>query len=434
MRPEILRWAIGLALLILLGYAFYLVFSPFLSAITGAVILAILLAPVHRWLSRWIRWRGARALLTCLAAAVVLLGPAAALGTMLVGELVSGLQYVQSQAQQVSDWDPASWPLVARVREWFDTTLAEWLELPRYDELVRTPDLQSAVVSAAQGLSQWLLNQSSAVFRNVAGLTFTLIVTWLTLYYLLKDGDRALAAAIDMLPYPAAHKEGMLERLSEVVTSSVYGGLAVALTQGFLGGLAFAVIGLPSPVLWGTVMAVLSFLPLVGAVVVWGPAAIVLMVQGRWVAAIGLVIWGALAVGLVDNFLRPMLISGRTALHPLLVFLAVLGGIHAFGFLGLFLGPVLVAVFTGLVDLYRTTLRGELVAGGARAPFDEGAARDLAEEALPSRTTGERRFAGQQAADGSEGASVESTPGEGGSSEHSGVDEARHAETGGEEG
>lgn len=371
-RKEI-RWTVALTCLVVLGYTAWLVFAPFLSAILWAVILAILLAPVHRWLGRWIPWPGVRAFITCIVAFVVLLGPIAALVSALVGEIVAGLQYIQSNADRLQDLDPQNWAVLGSLQARVEAFLVEWLGEPRYRELVRTPDVGSTVVSAAQGLSQWLLERSSTVFRNLAGIAFTVVVTWLTLFYLLRDGEHVLQAAVELLPYPGDHKDEMLDRLNGVVVSTVYGGLAVALTQGILGGLAFALLGLPSPALWGTVMAVFSFLPLVGAVVVWGPAAIILAAQGRWVAALALAVWGAVAVGLVDNFLRPMLISGRTSLHPLLIFLAVLGGIQAFGFLGLFLGPVLVAVVTGLVDLYRLTVH-EAEGRGDPAPAGEPAA------------------------------------------------------------
>jgi len=243
-------------------------------------------------------------------------------------------------------------------------------------DLLQTQDLGSRVVSTAQGLSQWLLNQSSAIVGNVARFSFAAFVTWLCLFYFLRDGDRGLKAATELLPYPDELKHKMLERLNGVVVSSVYGGLIVALVQGALGTLAFAVIGIPSPVLWGTMMAVLSFLPVIGGSLVWAPTAVALAIQGRWVAAIGLSIWGALVISLVENILRPMVISGRTKMHPLLIFLAVLGGIHAFGMLGLFLGPVLVALVTGVLDVYRATVRGELGGDGSALPAAGGAAEE----------------------------------------------------------
>jgi predicted PurR-regulated permease PerM len=356
---DVLRWTIGFACLAVLTYAAYLIFAPFFRAIAWALILAIMLAPLQRRLGRWIRWPSARAFLTCLLAIVLVVGPLAGIVTALVGEMVNGLQYIQANAGQINDLDPSNWRIVTTVTTWLES----WFGEPHYQDLLQTQDLVSRVVSAAQGLSQWLLNQSSAIVGNVARFSFTAVVAWLCLFYFLRDGDRGLKAATELLPYPDDLKHEMLERLNGVVVSSVYGGLVVALVQGLLGALAFAVIGIPAPILWGAVMAVLSFLPVVGASLVWGPTAIVLAVQGRWIAAIGLAIWGALAVGLVDNFLRPMLISGRTQMHPLLTFLAVLGGIQAFGILGLFLGPVLVALVTGVLDVYRATVRGEL--GGA---------------------------------------------------------------------
>jgi predicted PurR-regulated permease PerM len=376
MKSDIVRWIVGLTCLAILTYAAYLIFAPFLSAIAWALILTIMLAPVQRRLGRWIRWPSARAAVTSLLAILLVVGPLAGLATVLVRELIDGLQYIQAHAGDIRDLDPSNWMAVAAVSGWLES----WFGEPRYQDLLQTQDLGSRVVSAAQALSQWLLNQSSAIVGNVARFSFTAVVTWLCLFYFLRDGDRGLKAATELLPYPDDLKHEMLERLNGVVVSSVYGGLIVALVQGALGALAFAVLGIPSPVMWGTVMAVLSFLPVVGASLVWAPTAVVLAIQGRVGAAIGLAIWGALAVGLVDNLLRPMLISGRTQMHPLLTFLAVLGGIQAFGLLGLFLGPVLVALVTGVLDVYRATVRGEL-GGAGKAVAAQGGAVEEAESA-----------------------------------------------------
>jgi predicted PurR-regulated permease PerM len=371
-KNDALRWIIGLACLAVMTYAAYLIFAPFLTAIAWALILTIMLAPVHRRLGRWIRWPTARAAVTCLLAIVLVVGPLAGLVTVLVRELIDGLQYIQAHAGDIADLDPSQWRAVAAVNGWLES----WFGEPRYQDLLQTQDLGSRVVSAAQGLSQWLLNQTSAIVGNLARFSFTAVVTWLCLFYFLRDGDRGLQAATEVLPYPDDLKREMLERLNGVVVSSVYGGLIVALVQGALGALAFAVLGIPSPVLWGTVMAVLSFLPVIGGSLVWAPTAVVLAIQGRVGAAIGLALWGALAIGLVDNILRPILISGRTQMHPLLTFLAVLGGIQAFGMLGLFLGPVLVALVTGVLDVYRATVRGELGNTGSAVPASGGAVEE----------------------------------------------------------
>ena len=138
-----------------------------------------------------------------------------------------------------------------------------------------------------------------------------------------------------------------------MVVSSVVSGVLVAVAQGALGAVGFYLVGLPSAVLWGTAMALLSFLPLFGASLVWLPAAGILAVQGRWVAAIVLVLWGALVVGLVDNVLRPMLLSGGTKMHPLVAFLAVIGGLTAFGIIGFLLGPIVAVVGQTVIEALR---------------------------------------------------------------------------------
>ena len=363
MRREYLLWGVALTLVVAMAYAFFLVFAPFFRAIAWALILAILLAPAHHWLARWVPRGGPRAALTCVLAALLLLGPVLTVGSFLVAELAGGFRTVQAAAESgaIADFDPRNWAAVAWVRDTVEAWVAPYLPdftVDRYLDFERL-NLQATVASVAQELSQWLLGQTGSALSNLADLTFTVVIIWLTLFYLLRDGEALLGRAIELLPYPDAQKDAMLSRLNGVVVSSVYGGMAVALAQGALGGIAFAIVRLPSPVLWGTVMAALSFLPLVGSALVWGPAAIVLVVQGRWIAAIFIAGWGMLVIGLVDNLLRPVLISGRTRMHPLAVFFAVVGGIKAFGFLGLFLGPVLVAGVAGVLELYRGVVRGE---------------------------------------------------------------------------
>jgi predicted PurR-regulated permease PerM len=132
----------------------------------------------------------------------------------------------------------------------------------------------------------------------------------------------------------------------------MYGGILVALLQGFLGGFAFWFFGLSSPVFWGTVMALLSFLPVVGPFLVWGPVVAYFFFQGTYLKGIILLAWGGAVVGLSDNFLRPIFISKRTKLHTMLMFFGVLGGLKSFGFLGLVVGPLIVTICITMLDIY----------------------------------------------------------------------------------
>jgi predicted PurR-regulated permease PerM len=173
------------------------------------------------------------------------------------------------------------------------------------------------------------------------------------MYYLFRDGERLRAAAYDIMPLSDDKAHEILNRTGEVIGASVYGVLVIAVVQGVLGGLAFWVLGLPSPLLWGVVMIFLSMIPMLGAFIVWVPAAIYLVLTGDWGKAIMLAVWGALVIGSVDNFLRPKLVGERTRLHELLVFFSVLGGLQVFGVLGIVLGPVIVAITIALLDVLR---------------------------------------------------------------------------------
>lgn len=141
------------------------------------------------------------------------------------------------------------------------------------------------------------------------------------------------------------------------VDASVYGVIVLAVIQGILGGLAFLVLGLPDPFVWGAVMVVLSTIPVTGSFLVWGPAAVYLAATGRWGAALLLAAWGLLVIGLIDNFLRPKLMGQKARVHELLLFFAVLGGLVVFGVAGLVFGPVLLAVTLSLLDVIRQTGR-----------------------------------------------------------------------------
>ena len=160
-----------------------------------------------------------------------------------------------------------------------------------------------------------------------------------------------------MLPLRPEQVERLSSGISNTIIATVYGGLVVAAVQGALTGLALAVLGIRSPVLWGVVAAFFSLLPLVGSAVVWVPAALYLVATGHWVMGLLLVGWGAGVVGTIDNVLRPVLMRGRVQMHTLLIFFSVFGGVRAFGFLGLFIGPVIMAVTISLLGMLRDEAR-----------------------------------------------------------------------------
>ncbi len=191
------------------------------------------------------------------------------------------------------------------------------------------------------GFGGWLLQASASVF---------------TLFFFLRDGESIVERLRWLLPVDPSQTDRLLSQAREVIFATVFGNVSVAATQGLLGGLAFLAVGLPSAALWGTVMGVLSLLPLIGATLIWFPAGVWLIANGEVAGGVGLLAFGALVISSVDNFLRALLVGGRTELHPLVVFFSVLGGVALLGAAGVILGPVLFAVAVSLLEMARTAV------------------------------------------------------------------------------
>jgi predicted PurR-regulated permease PerM len=173
------------------------------------------------------------------------------------------------------------------------------------------------------------------------------------MYYLFRDSDKILARLPDALPLRRDQSEAIILRTQQVVSASVYGVVTIAALQGILGGLMFWILGIPSPVLWAVLMTFVCMIPVAGSFLVWLPLAIYLMAGGYWARAVILIVWGALVISTIDNFLRPKLVGSQTKLHELLVFFSVLGGLSVFGLLGIVLGPVVLAITLGLLQTFQ---------------------------------------------------------------------------------
>jgi predicted PurR-regulated permease PerM len=338
-----LRW---LALVIAAGVALYLcwlMLRPFLEVLAWAAVLVTFFFPVHLRLRKRLHSPGWAAFISTALVVLTILAPLAFITTAVVKELGDAARGLQGFTQTL--FDPHS-PLNGRVFGWLGG---------RIGRFVNVEELRNGHYLTEQ-LQQWsgaLANRTLGFVGNVAGAVVKFFFVVYTMYYLFRDGDKLRRRLRNSLPLSRAQAREIINRTCEVLTASVYGVLVIASIQGTLGGLAFWALGLPSPLLWGVVMTLLSMIPLLGSFVVWVPAAAWLAATGHWGKAAALVAWGALVIGVADNFLRPKLVGGRTRLHELLIFFSVLGGLQVFGVLGLLLGPVVVAVTLALFDIIR---------------------------------------------------------------------------------
>jgi predicted PurR-regulated permease PerM len=314
-------------------YLCYLIAKPFLSAIIAAMVIAIVFFPLYASMHRLIPQRNTAAALSTVLVLVVLAVPALVLGVAVSKEITETYQSLSKQD-------------VSRVSASPD--LSRWLERP-LGAIVRYVDLSGFDVRATllrwlEQTSRFLLATGAAALSNIFSFAVNLVVVFITLFFLFREGARIRQRAAVLLPLSGEQVERLFTTINDTVVANVYGGLAVAAAQGCLTGLAFWVLGLPSPIMWGVLTAVASLVPVVGSAMIWVPASLVLLAGGHWGKALLLLGWGAAVVGQVDTLIRPYVIGKQMKVHTLLLFFALLGGVKAFGIMGLFIGPVVLSV------------------------------------------------------------------------------------------
>src|SRR3989338_8013168 len=192
-------------------------------------------------------------------------------------------------------------------------------------------EITSSITQAVQNLSGFLVEQSTNVLKSIVMLLFNFFLLVFSMYFFFKDGPRLIEATKKMIPLPTKYEDEIFVKFKEVSTAMLYGIFLTAILQGILGGVGLSVAGVENSLFWGTVMGILGMLPVGGTAIVWLPAAIILIATGHPIAGVGLLIWGALIVGLIDNFVKPMLIQKEANTYPLATFLVVIGGLMVFG-------------------------------------------------------------------------------------------------------
>ena len=306
---------------------------PFLGAITWALTLAILFAPLHGRVEKFVRHPNIAALLSTVIVIIVVVVPAVFVVERLITEAAFGIQSLQARVEggelQASlDSHPALAPFGAWIDRQFDL-----------------PSMMSAVAT-------WLSNLGATFVKGSLLQVIEVCVTFYLLFYFLRDRQAAKTIIKAWLPLTKLEIELLLRRVAETVHATVYGTLAVAAVQGTLGGLMFWVLGLPTPLLWGLVMGLLSIVPVLGAFIVWIPAALLLLLDGSWARALILAAWGGIVVGSIDNVLRPMFVGNRLRLHTIPAFISIVGGLLVFGAPGFILGPLAATMTMLLVEFW----------------------------------------------------------------------------------
>lgn len=335
----------GLLLAIVILAVF--IFLPFLTPIVLAAAIAVVFAPMHRVIVRWFfkdRERSSfGALVTLIVITVIIFIPTL---------LITGKIYteVQSMYGFLIDESGRS-QIIGALNRGAQSLSHVFLDLyPVYsfDSFNVTGVLQKGL--------EWLFSNLDTVFSGASKIVLSIFVMLLALFYFLRDGRELKRQIISLSPLGDSDDEKIFKKLEKTIYSIFAGSIAVGIIQGILTGVGFAIFGVPSPALWGSIAAVSALIPGIGTALVVIPGIIYVAFTGSTGSAIGLLVWGILAVGLIDNFLGPIFVNRGVKIHPFLILLSVLGGMIFFGPIGFVLGPIVLAFLFSLLEIYKSSL------------------------------------------------------------------------------
>jgi predicted PurR-regulated permease PerM len=338
------EWILLAALAVVLYFCFRIL-QPFLLPMFLALILSTLLAPVYQVFE--IKLHGHRslaALLVCLALTVVILVPLVLLSISIANEANDAYQRLRDPQtlKAIEDWFYATGgPILNRIGAWLPASMQ-----------IENQQITSRIGQQAEQIGVAALGVATSFATGIVNVVVDYFIMSIVLFFLLRDFNYFAASVRLVSPLSDEQEILFVDRFRKVTRAAVVGNLLTALAQGTLSGLLFLILGLPNPILWGALTALLSLVPVVGTALVWIPWTIYLFATGAWVKAIIFLIVEIVGVGGVDNVLRPLLIEGVVKMHTLLVFFSILGGIAYFGILGMFFGPLIFAIALTLLEFY----------------------------------------------------------------------------------
>ena len=322
---------------------------PFFQPLAFACVLAIAFQPVHQRISIWLKRPTLAALTTTLALLLAVLVPLAMLGVVVAREARLSYAVLAQHSAEQGGWQ---------------SYLSGWLDAPIAWLAARTgmavPDLRSVAVAKAQALSEGLIEWGGSLLGNLTSVVMNGALSLFVLFFLFLEGSKMRRGIQRWLPLTHSRIDELFTAVEDSIVANVYGIAAVGITQGLLTGLGFWFTGLGAPLLWGSIAAICSLVPLVGTALIWLPGALILLAEGAWGKSLFLALWGALVVSTSDHFVRPWVLAGRTEMNTLMVFFALMGGMQAFGFLGIFAGPVIFSVAIALFRILREEIQPRL--------------------------------------------------------------------------
>jgi predicted PurR-regulated permease PerM len=325
----------------ILAYLTFQILRPFLAPIAWAVVFTIVFYPVFAFTLRYVKLRGLASFITILLMIAIIIGPFSYFMVLLLSELRHLAGWLESDK-------------ITSIGKIFQhPTIAAFLDRIADIFGLSERELDKALMDYLAGTGKEFIIQLTQGAGNFVGVTISFIFMIFSAFFMFRDGGDFLHKSRDFMPFSEEQKVVLANQVRDIIISTIYGGILVAIAQGIIGGIAFSLLGIPSPVLWGFAVAIASFIPLVGSFLVWGPAVVYLFVHGAVGEAFAMICIGVFCISMIDYLLRPIIIGSRTKMHVLIILLSVLGGIQLFGLIGLVMGPLVVAVFISVINIFR---------------------------------------------------------------------------------
>ncbi|MDP2168248.1 MAG: AI-2E family transporter [Thermodesulfovibrionales bacterium] len=334
-------------LVLLMGFLSFQVMRPFLQPIAWAVVLSIIFYPLYAALRKSVRFKSVASIITLGIILIIILGPFSYLSFLLVSELRAVAGYIES-GEIESLKDVLEYPKVAWLAEWMGSVLN-----------ITHENMQELLVQNLSKVGTQLIGKVTTGVGNVLSALLNFILMSLSLFFLLRDGPDFIKRLRNYMPFSEEQKSRLENQVKDMVVSTIFGGVVVAVVQGLIGGTAFYFLGIKSPVIWGIAIAIMSFVPIMGTFSIWGPAVVYLFIEGFTGKGLILLLIGTFGISLVDNILKPIIIGGRTKMPTLLIFFSVLGGMKLFGLIGLIMGPLVLALFISFLEIFRNIEGGD---------------------------------------------------------------------------
>lgn len=334
--------AVFFAIFFFLLYQAGLILAPFISSLLRAAIITLALYPLHRRLLALLGGRStATASLMTVLAFLAIIGPAIAVLVMLASQSVDLYQWASDMVRTGG--------LAEYWEKFLQTPLGQFANQLQLDGT----DLKTRALKSIGDLSSGMASQLGSLLKNTLLVALNLVILLIALFFFFRDGESYYNSVIGLLPFTGTQKDSIAQKFHDTFTAVLNGVFLIALIQGFLTGIGFALFGVSFPVFWGFAAAIMALFPVGGAALVWLGGAAYLLLTHQTLHGILLAVWGTLLVSLPDNFLRPLIIGRKAKIPTFLLFLGILGGIRAYGFLGILFGPVVVTLLLAFVTIYR---------------------------------------------------------------------------------